>query len=236
MFYSERHEQIMRILEQRSSASVHYIATKLFVSEPTVRRDLAALEREGRLRRTYGGAALLYGSGKEIPLSLRENERVKEKKLLAELAKEYIRDGMTLFIDASSTAYRLVDVLGSFSDLTVITNSPKLSLSLAEMKIRCFCTGGLLLENSIAYVGSLAEDFIRNFNADLALFSCRGISERGELTDSSHEESTLRQVMLEHSAKKICLCTSDKIGKKYMFNLCDASSLDAVLCDVPLPF
>lgn len=235
MFYSQRLEEILRILEKRHSASVHYLASQLYVSEPTVRRDLAELEKEGKIKRTYGGAVLSSLINQEIPLVLREQENVEEKKRLAEQALQYIRNDQTLFLDASSTVYHIVEHLSTFSDLTVITNSPKVSLKLAEMKIRCFCTGGLLLENSIAYVGTLAENFIRNFNADLVLFSCRGISETGELTDSSPEESVLRQAMLARAKQKICLSTADKLGNKYLYNLCHARDIDAILTTVPLP-
>ena len=117
----------------------------------------------------------------------------------------------------------------------MITNSPKTSLKLAELKIRSLSTGGLLLENSISFVGAHAENFVRNFNADIFFFSCRGITDDGQLTDSSMEESQLRRIMMEHSKKKIFLCTSNKIGRKYMYNLCDVSAVDGVICEKELP-
>lgn len=129
----------------------------------------------------------------------------------------------------------VLDYLADFPDITVITNSPKASLRLAEMKIKCFCTGGLLLENSIAYVGTHAENFIRRFNADILFFSCRGISETGVLTDTSIEETELRRAMIDNSKKRIFLCTSDKLGKKYMYNVTDFRKIDKIICDADIP-
>ena len=179
MYPSERYERIMKIIRERHSASVHYLAKTLYVSEPTVRRDLAVLEREGRLRRTYGGAILDQVINSQVPLSLRERSCVEEKEALARMALPYIRSGQSLFLDASSTVSHVIPYLSRFEGLTVITNSPKASLKLAEMKIRCLCTGGHLLENSIAYVGHHAEEFVKKFNVDLFLFSCRGLSHDG---------------------------------------------------------
>lgn len=231
MFYSKRHEDILRILRERGNATVHYLAKELFVSEPTIRRDLDMLERDGKIRRTFGGAVLSELLNREVPLSLREREGRGAKAVIAEKASELLRDGQVIFLDASSTVSYLVEYIAAHKDMTVITNSPKTSLALAEKKIRSFCTGGLLLENSIAFVGNRAEDFVRHFNADIFYFSCRGVAEDGQLTDSSTEESELRKVMMRHAKKKIFLCTSDKIRKSYMYNLCRAWEADGIYCD-----
>ncbi len=235
MYFRERHNKILDILEKRSSASVHYLAQALYVSEPTIRRDLAALQEQGKIRRTFGGAVLSDMINKEVPFALREHENRRAKDAIARMALQQIRDGQIIFLDASSTVSYLTPYLASFSDLTVITNSPKTSLKLAELKIRSLSTGGLLLENSIAFVGAHAENFVRNFNADIFFFSCRGITEAGQLTDSSMEESQLRRIMMEHAKKKFFLCTSNKIGRQYMYNLCTASAVDRILCDRELP-
>lgn len=235
MYFIERHEDIIKLLKERNGASVHFLADQLHVSEPTIRRDLSFLEKEQRIKRTFGGAILNDMSTSEIPLSLRENENRLPKEIIAKKAIEHVSDGKIIFIDASSTASKLIKYLPNFSNLTIITNSPKNSLKLAELKIRSFSTGGLLLENSISYVGKGAQDFVRNFNADLFFFSCRGLSENGVLSDASIEESELRRVMMEHARKKIFLCTSDKIGKSYMYNLCRLSDVDEVISDIPLP-
>ena len=235
MYFCERQSRILEILEKRKNASVHYLAETLYASEPTIRRDLSVLEREGRIKRTFGGAVLSNVIQGEIPLALRERENMKAKESIAGQAVRFIRDGQVIFLDASSTAFCLTRHLEAFSDLTVITNSPKTSMKLAELKIRSFCTGGLLLENSIAYIGTHAENFVQNFNADVFFFSCRGMTEDGVLTDSSMEESELRRAMMRQSKTKVFLCTGDKIGQKYMYNLCTVSQVDAVISDIPLP-
>lgn len=236
MFFNERYDAIVRILKEKSTASVHLLSKELFVSEPTVRRDLKKLEEQGIIKRTFGGAVLSEVLNKEIPLSLRERENMSAKDCIAKEAAKYIRDGQVIFLDASSTVYRIVKYLASFSNITVITNSPKTSLRLAELKIRSFCTGGMLLENSIAYVGTYAENFIKNFNADVFFFSSRGISADGKITDSSIEESDLRRTMMQNSKKNIFLCTSDKIGKRFFYNLTDVSEIDRVICDTDIDF
>ena len=236
MFYNERYDAIAKILKENNTATVHFLAKELFVSEPTIRRDLKKMEQQGIIKHTFGGAVLSELLNKEIPLSMREHENMSAKDYIAKEAVKFIRDGQVIFLDASSTVFRIVKYLAPFSNITVITNSPKASLKLAELKIKSFCTGGLLLENSIAYVGTYAENFIKNFNADIFFFSSRGITANGVITDSSIEESDLRRTMLLNSKKSIFLCTSDKIGKQFFYNLTDISEIDRVICDTEISF
>ena len=235
MYYSQRHDEILEILKSRNHVTVHYLAEQLHVSEPTIRRDLSGLQNKKRIRRTFGGAAIHDLITDEVPLELRQTQSLEAKEKIARQALRHIQDGQILFLDASSTVQCMVKHLKQFRDLVVITNSPKVSIMLAEGNIRSFCTGGALLDKSIAYVGNDAENFIRQFNADLFFFSCRGLSEKGMLTDSSLEESSLRRVMMQHCKKRVLLCTSDKIGKSYLYNLCSLSDVDAIECDAPLP-
>ncbi len=236
MYYCERHEKIIEILKNRNGATVHYLAEALHVSEPTIRRDLSALESENKINRTFGGAVLNTDQNKEVPLVLREQENKKNKEALAAEAAKLISDGDIIFLDASSTVAELIKYLPRFHDLTIITNSPKNSLKLAELKIRSFSTGGLLLENSVAYVGDTAKRTAESFNADLFFFSCRGMTEDGCLTDSSIEETEIRKTMIKQSKKKIFLCADDKLGKKYMYNLCTYKDIDRIICERELKF
>ena len=80
MFEEERHEQIMRLLRGGRMISVNEIAKRLFVSEATVRRDLNALEKEGVVRRVYGGAVLV-GGNRDVPLQMRETEAMEAKQV-----------------------------------------------------------------------------------------------------------------------------------------------------------
>ena len=87
-------------------------------------------------------------------------------------------------------------------------------------------------QNSSAYVGDFAADFVRNFNADIMFFSSRGVSESGQITDASREETYIRQVMLQQSRKHIFLCDHNKIGQVYCYNLCNVSQLDDYITDL----
>lgn len=232
MYNLERQEQILAILEDKKSISVTALAKLLYVSQPTVRRDLDNLCRQGKVQRTHGGVVLRKVSDTEIPLMYREDQNNGAKKVIAEKAAELIRDGDVIFLDASSTVSYLIPHLKKFRDLLVVTNSPKTSIRLGECGIKNYCTGGQLLMHSIAYVGAEAEKFISGINADIFFFSSRGYTEDGRITDSSESEATVKKAMLQNAEKSYYLCDSSKRGKKYAFNVCTTKDLAGILTEI----
>ncbi len=236
MLIEERHRRILEELKQSPQTNVARLAKLLFVSEPTVRRDLTELERRGFITKKYGGAILTQGAAdREIPFLLRENEKSSVKVEIGKKAASMVQDGMVIMLDGSTSAYHLVPYLAKYKDLIVITSGAKTAVALAEANIRTFCTGGQMRIHSFSYVGDLAADFIRNINADILFFSCHGLSDDGLMTDRAVEESDLRKVMFSVCKKKILLCDSGKFGKTYFYNMGSVEDIDGIVSDRPLP-
>ncbi|MBR1859116.1 MAG: DeoR/GlpR transcriptional regulator, partial [Selenomonadaceae bacterium] len=59
MFLEERQEKILELLEENGKVLVKELAEKFSVTEDSIRKDLAALEQDGKLKRTYGGAVVI---------------------------------------------------------------------------------------------------------------------------------------------------------------------------------
>lgn len=231
MLEYERLDQIIACLRERQTDTVKNLAKRLYASEATIRRDLTELERRGLVKRLHGGAALIDGVQRELPLFLREQQNVAAKRDVAARATQYLRDGQVIFMDASSTVMFLIKYFEGYQNLTIVTNGMKTAQVLSGLSHKTYCTGGLMLHNSSAYVGDYAADFVRHFNADVFFFSSRGVSEDGRITDASSEENHIRRVMLEQSRQHIFLCDSSKRGKTYCYNLCRLDQVDACVMD-----
>ena len=236
MRVEERQTKILELLMDKPDLTVHELATRLFVSEPTIRRDFTELADRGLLRKIHGGAIVRAGAAdREIPFLLRENERSSVKAEMGRRAVDYVEDGMVLMLDGSTSAYHLVPYLSRFKDLLVVTSGAKTAVSLAEANIRTFCTGGQMIIHSFSYIGEQAEQFVRHINADLLFFSCNGLSDDGQMTERKLEEASMRRVMFERCRKKILLLDSSKFGKTAFYNMGSVSEIDAIVSDVPLP-
>ncbi|MBO5008610.1 MAG: DeoR/GlpR transcriptional regulator [Clostridia bacterium] len=232
MYELERQEKILEYVTQRNSISVKKLSELLYVSQPTIRRDLTKLEKEGKVLRTHGGVILRKIADNEVSLVFREEQNNISKKIIAEKAAKFIHNSDVIFMDASSTVSYLIPYLEKFKDIIVITNSPKASIKLAERNIKNYCTGGLMLLHSIAYVGSDTEKFVSNINADTFFFSSRGITKDGLITDSSLEEAVIKKAMLKNAAKSYFLCDSSKIGNKFMYNVTSSKCIDGVITEL----
>ena len=236
MRVEERQAKILEYLVADPDLTVRELAAKLFVSEPTIRRDFTELAERGLLRKVHGGAIVKEGSAdREIPFLLRENERSSIKSEMGRRAVEYVEEGMVLMLDGSTSAYHLVPYLSRFKDILVVTSGAKTAVSLAEANIRTFCTGGQMIIHSFSYIGEQAESFVRHINADLLFFSCNGLSDDGYMTERKLEDASMRRVMFERCRKKILLLDSSKFGKTAFYNMGSVSEIDAIVSDAPLP-
>ena len=59
MLTEKRHGIILELLQEKRSITVAEIKDRLGISESTIRRDLNALDREGKLTKVFGGAVVL---------------------------------------------------------------------------------------------------------------------------------------------------------------------------------
>ena len=233
----EREREILKILLAEKRVSVKNLADRTFASEPSIRRDLASLEQQGYLRRVHGGAVIEESNNSTIklPFVLRELEQAGAKVIIAKKAVELVKNGNVIMLDASSSAYNLVPFLSAFSDLTVITSGVKTLTSLAEYNITAFSTGGQLRASLLSLTGDDALSTLSRYNADIAFFSCRGLSLEGKVTDFAIEDNLVRRRMLAQAKTKVLLLDDSKFNHEYLHNLCNARELDYIVCNAPLP-
>lgn len=224
-----REEQYLRLLADREY-TVRELSEKLFISEPTVRRDIIVLKEKELIVCSRGIVKLKPRyADQRIPLFVRDLEYNEAKKEIALKAIKHIKDGDVIMLDASTTAYHLLAHLASFKNILVITNGAKTALEASSLGIKTICTGGEMTPESFSYVGSDAERLLRQYNADVAFFSCRGISDDGIATDNSILENSVRRIMIENSKKSYLLCDKNKFGKKFLHTLCKVDELDGVI-------
>ncbi|HSV56646.1 MAG TPA: DeoR/GlpR family DNA-binding transcription regulator, partial [Magnetospirillaceae bacterium] len=107
MTHIPRHSEILKILGLLRNVSVGDFAQRLAVSEVTIRKDLALLEEMGSLIRTRGGAQIAEDTRVLKTMDMRLSERMDLKEAIAHKARELVRDGETIYLDAGSTCLLL---------------------------------------------------------------------------------------------------------------------------------
>ncbi|MCL1896459.1 MAG: DeoR/GlpR family DNA-binding transcription regulator [Clostridiales bacterium] len=233
MAMHDRKELILEILRNHSRfVTVGQLSEKLFVSGATIRRDLGVLEKSKLIQRTRGGAILLESISSEAPMILRETRNEMQKQIIATIAREYVKDGMTIFMDSSSTVFTLARNLKSIGNLTVITNNLKIIWLLSGDKgVTLLCSGGRLKEQSLSFFGPSAVQFINRVNADAAFTSAMGFTFENGASDASEEEYYIKRAYLSNSKNKYLLVDTSKQGKEFMYRTSPLSAYTRVVTE-----
>lgn len=232
MLNIERLNYILKELQERKSVYVNELSEKYYVSPSTIRRDLDQLEKEGLIRRTYGGCVLIERQNAEIPLQLRNNEQSTEKDMIASLAAKLIQDGMFIFLDSTSTSAHLVKFLANHRDLKILTTSAQTALNcLDHVPAQIYCTGGWMSTYSRGFCGESARSRIEEFYTDISFFSVRGITFERGIADVNEDDVFLKQTILKNCRKSVLLCDSKKFGIISYRTVCDFSKIDYLITD-----
>lgn len=233
MSVSERQNQIVRYLQDNSSASVRTLASRFFVSEATVRRDLAEMHRLGLIDRKRGGAALPDGAG-EISMFVRVAKNAKEKEKTAENALKILPPFKTAFIDSSSTALALARRI-DFRGKTVITHSLQAATAVSKQRgAEVVLLGGSLLYNMTSVSGSWTIAQISEFSFDLSVTSCAALSAEGAF-ERTMEQRDIKRAAFARSKANILLADSTKFSCAAPFKSASPDFFDFVVSDAPPP-
>ncbi len=236
MIQYERQQAILKFLEEHSPASIKEIAKTVYTSEASVRRDIAAMEEKGLVQKIYGGVLLSDRKNAVIPLDLRDGDHAAAKDVVAQKAAELVFDGATVYLDASSTVWRMMKYLRGYKGLKIITNNLRIFSETEPFEGVIYCTGGTYDPKNRSFYGPGAARFVESVSVDLFFFSSQGITEDGEISDPAETETELRQKVLKRAAKSYFLCDSSKIGRRNLFTVCKRDDLDGIFCDVKLPW
>lgn len=228
---NERQEQILRILSEREFATVGALADALYVSLPTVRRDLTELARRGLIRRSHGGAAAVNDKSLAVPFDFRTGSGRDIKTRMSRAAAGLVADGDTIFIDGSTSCMQIAGFLKERRKITLVTNSAHLAGTLGGFDFDVHCTGGRLIESSLSFVGSRAAQYTDDFHFDIMFFSSAALGDSGIVTDYSQPETELRRHVLQRADRKIMLCDSSKFQKSAAYFVINAPELDLLITD-----
>ena len=237
MLAVERRSQIEQMIQKNKSVLVLELAKKFDVTTETIRGDLEKLERQGVLIRTYGGATLVEDSN-DADLSTHERDTVnfEGKQKIGKKAAEMIKDGETIFLDASTSCLHLARNIKDKRSVTVITNAERVVAELCQYdNIKVISTGGRLINKNLSYEGRMVEDTIRKYYyANKFFFSCAGITLSRGLTERSEAEAEIKKAMMDCSDSSIFLCDHKKLGRLGVPVLTNLSEIDCMITDINL--
>lgn len=235
MLAEERRQEIIKLINQNNIVKVNELSNKLNVTTETIRSDLDKLEKKKVLKRTHGGAVALENH-QELSFNIRKDKNKKEKKEIAKKAVSLIKDGDTVFLDASSSAFYLAEEILNLQNITVITNSNTIVTELAKNEsITVISTGGMLRRNSLSFVGPLTNTNIKNYNANKAFLSCKGVSVKHGATEVNELESETKQNMVKKSEEVYILAKVTAINEVGLSQFAAIGDINKVITSNEIP-
>jgi DeoR/GlpR family transcriptional regulator of sugar metabolism len=234
----ERRRLIVAMLVERGSVTVTTVERAFGISSMTARRDLAILAHEGRLRRTHGGAVLPELASHEDSFRSRLDQDAEQKRRIGRAVAASAEPNETIFVDSSTTSYFVVESLLELgSHATLLTNSlPVMSLVAAaeNSSLKLVGLGGSFRPLTQSFVGAETVRAVEGFYADRAVFSVKGISAEGFLTDPDALESEVKRAMIDQAATVVLVATSRKFDGRGLNVIVSARRVQiAYLTDPP---
>lgn len=234
--YEGRRAAILQQLQQGGTVQVTRLAQDLDVTEVTIRRDLAALERDGQLIRFHGGAVLPHAMVQDIPFQSKLQARLAEKERIAAAAAQMVPDGATIALAAGTTVAAVARALVGKSRLTVVTNAVNIAWELAQRpEIQLVITGGRLRERSFCMVGPAAEHALREVAVDIAFVGANGISPEFGCTTPNQEEAQIHRLMLSRARRSVVVSDSSKFGRVAFARIAALHQVHTLITDDQAP-
>lgn len=234
---AQRSQKIMEELLRGGRISVEDLARQLNVSPSTVRRDLGELERQGLLRRIYGGAVpvepALYEPFRYVSsFQEQEQQRTAEKRSIGLASAELVRDGEVIAIGAGTTTTHVARSIRQRKNITVVTNTINVAMELSHRQnLKVFLTGGYLSGDWFALVGPSAIESAGELFADRVFIGVDGIHAEYGLTTNYPDQAAIHRAMIRQGRQKIVVADHSKIGKVGIARICPITEIDLLVTD-----
>jgi DeoR family fructose operon transcriptional repressor len=237
MYAEERQEAIAALVISKGRASVAELAQTYDVTTETVRRDLAALDKAGLVRRVHGGAVPARALHLVEPgVGERETTRADFKDAIAAAAIDYVpATGASLLLDAGTTTGRIAALLPTDRELVVVTNSVPIAARLAATNsVSLQLLGGRVRGLTQAAVGEQTLRVLDSIRVDIAFIGTNAISVRHGLSTPDGEEAAVKRAMVSAANYVVVAADSSKVGREDFVSFAPISSVDTLITDTEL--
>ena len=234
MHETERHRIILSVVQDRPVATVVDLVSLTGASEATVRRDIATLHVQKRLRRVRGGAEAItppqFVGLAGRPFSVNETINAAQKRAIARAAVALCEDGEPIIINGGTTTFQMVHPL-SARRMQVFTNSfPIAEHLLKHSKNTLLLSGGAIYREQNIILSPFDNDVTRNFYARRMFMGAQGLGPLG-LMEADPLLVQAEQKLIGQADELVVLVDSSKFRNRSSLILCPLSRIHVVITD-----
>ncbi|BDT67580.1 glucitol operon repressor [Comamonadaceae bacterium OS-1] len=231
---SQRRDRIVDFLRRHGAVTLQQLAQAMDASVSTLRRDLDALEAEGVLDRTHGGALLRqqhYSTFEPDPVAAAELSP-REKRAIGYAAAAELQPGQSVIFDSGSTVIEAARaVLERRIPLVAVTNDLAIAQLLGSSpQIRVHVLGGMLRAGSNTLMGDEVLSGARHIRADVLLMGAHAVTD-GVLSETDPEVAAVKRALMQAAHTKRLLVDASKFRPRAFMTICTLAEFDAVITD-----
>ncbi|MBR3622819.1 MAG: DeoR/GlpR transcriptional regulator [Selenomonadaceae bacterium] len=234
MFLEERQQAILDLLKTDGKVKVKNLSEFFDVTEDCIRKDLGALERQGKLKRTYGGAVAERENLHMHEVAKHRDRDVDAKRKIAQAALKLIRERDMVFLDISTSNLAVAELLvKDEKDITVVTNMIDILVLLARKpNVKLVFVGGTLNKSHDGFWGNLSFDLISKLKPDIAFVGAVGVDvKENSVSTYDIEDGANKAAIIRHSKKAYVVAEARKLNSDGNYNYTTLDTLSGLITD-----
>lgn len=231
MLPQERYRTLMEYLQENGIIKMETLMDMFDISIETARRDLNHLEKEGLIKKIYGGATLVEKVTREPANAERLASNINEKEAIGRKCAEFIEDGDSIMLEVGTTVLQIAKAVKEKKNLTVITNSLPVVQELIDTDFQLYIIGGRIRHDEGAISGAVSMFEMSSFHINKAFIGAGGITLKNGISDFDIEESLVRRKIIEQSGEVFLAADSSKFGRDVLARIAPLDSVDLIITD-----
>lgn len=238
MFMEERQAKILELLAQNGKVLVKELAEIFSVTEDSIRKDLGALELDGQLKRTYGGAVAIKEKLHVAEANRRRISDVEAKRKIATVAVKLMTPQDLIFLDASTISIAIAEILSKAeTEYKILTNMVDVLVLLARNpKINLIFAGGQINKSRDGFYDALNLEFMSHFHPSIAFIGAVGVDiEKNSLSTNDSNTGMHKRRMIELSQNVYIVAESRKFGTTANFNFATLNKVRGLITEIAPP-
>ena len=230
----ERHRLILSSVEEQPIATLAQLVALTGASEVTIRRDISALDKSGKLRRVRGGAEALNPPQQSPilgrPFSVNKTEKSAEKKAIAKAAADLCQDGEAIIINGGTTTFQMVQFLTD-RRLQLLTNSfPIAEVLMKHSRNTIILPGGAIYRDQQIILSPFDNDITSNFCAAKMFMGAHAFGPLGVM-EADPLLIQAEQKLINQAEELVVLVDSSKFDRRSSLILCGLDRVHTVITD-----
>lgn len=213
MTFQQRVPVILDLLGEQGKISVPQLCERFGVSEVTVRKDLAEMEKRNMLLRTFGGAVLAAQGSVRLEADVKDAQA---RAAIGQAAAGCVEAGDFIFLGPGLTCVEVAKNLKSIKRLTVVTMNVSAAMELVDIpETKVILVNGDFTRRSGTYyvTGTRVIESVVGLYFDKVLITVDGLSPAGGFSVLDDITSQILSPVLSKATAVYICAASSKFGK-----------------------